>query len=219
MKSYYEGGRTPAQLADLRRRAKEQWQARKADKKEFTRFKRKISKSVKALSKNPEYVALHSQRAIEMWEDALYYQKQVKAHKQFVKEHPEERARLATLVKGQWKDPNFVEKIHNSKLGILVSKPQRWLYKALKAKGYRPKLEYKAGRKSIDIAILPSLTLGHAELIAIEVDGAYWHKDKKAEAARNKYLEKRGWRVIHVSATTAAVKKFAFDLPSLKEAA
>ncbi len=58
--------------------------------------------------------------------------------------------------------------------------------------GINAKFNYKIGTKWVDFAM-------PRKRIAIEADGEYWHNDKDKELARDKYLGKKGWRVLHFS--------------------
>lgn len=50
-------------------------------------------------------------------------------------------------------------------------------------------VNYKVGKRYIDIALV-------RDKIAIEYNGAIWHKDKAKDISRAKELTKRGWRVL-----------------------
>jgi len=52
--------------------------------------------------------------------------------------------------------------------------------------------EAKIGRYSIDF-YFPGYW------IALEVDGTYWHQDKKRDARKDKYLQKRGIKVVRIT--------------------
>lgn len=76
--------------------------------------------------------------------------------------------------------------------------------------------EAKAGRYSIDFLIPPNL--------AIEVDGAYWHQDKKRDKRKNKWLHKHGYIILRLPEHTVENELWACEqlilhfLPELSRA-
>lgn len=58
--------------------------------------------------------------------------------------------------------------------------------------GIDAKFNYRIGSKWADFALLD-------RRLIIEADGERWHQDKEKEAARDKYLNARGWQVLHLS--------------------
>jgi len=51
--------------------------------------------------------------------------------------------------------------------------------------------EAKVGRYSVDF-LLPTMR------IALEVDGAYWHRIPEKDARKDAFLVKHGWRVLRI---------------------
>jgi hypothetical protein len=80
------------------------------------------------------------------------------------------------------------------------SKPQVELFKVISEIFPYPIMNYPYGYYCIDIAI-PSLNL------AFEYDGSYWHKNKKYDNRRQKYLENHGWKFF----------RFVDYVPNIKE--
>lgn len=76
---------------------------------------------------------------------------------------------------------------------------------SLDAMGIEYVQEAKMGRYSIDFA------LPH-DRIALEVDGAYWHRDAKKDARKERYLSDYGWRVVRLPERDIET---AADLPAL----
>ncbi len=89
------------------------------------------------------------------------------------------------------------------------SKIQLWIFNALRTAGEKGlHSEYKIGVYSVDIA-MPSLRL------AIELDGWYWHQDKKKDCERDRILRSRGW---HVKRFPAEAQSLPLVLKALREA-
>jgi very-short-patch-repair endonuclease len=81
------------------------------------------------------------------------------------------------------------------------SKIQLFIFRSLLRRGMSGlRLEHVVGSKSIDIA-LPKKRL------AIEIDGAYWHRNKATQRKRDRYLKVRGWRVLHFPAKRSSIPK------------
>ena len=51
--------------------------------------------------------------------------------------------------------------------------------------------ELKLGRYSVDFGLLK-------DRVALEVDGAYWHRDRKRDARKEAFLTLLGWRIIRI---------------------
>ena len=88
------------------------------------------------------------------------------------------------------------------------SKPQMELYNLVKQTSMYSHaiLNYPALNRSIDIAI-PS------QMIAIEYDGSYWHKDREeADKARQKELEANGWAILRYCDYVPSIKELEKDL-------
>lgn len=197
--------------------------------------KRKRSKAVSKAWKDPEKRARllegtirgHKKKScrknlstagLKVWERDGYKERQSKSHKRYYKKHPEARKRSSDGGKKPWKNKAFVKKhakIHSklmtgrwktkewaAKVRLRPSKPQISLFKKLcRLFGKGWKLEHHVGTYHIDIA-------NPGMMLAIEVDGAHWHQDKKHDKKRDKYLAALGWAIIRVPATKAAIEAF-----------
>jgi very-short-patch-repair endonuclease len=75
-----------------------------------------------------------------------------------------------------------------------ITKPQKGLYLALKAKGLNPELEYQDGHKTVDIAILSAN-------LFIEVNGSQHAEDSdqlRSDLWRSYYSSKNGFLTLNV---------------------
>jgi len=69
---------------------------------------------------------------------------------------------------------------------------ERITEEALKSLGVEYEFEYRVGRYSVDFYLLDYR-------VAVECDGAYWHRGKEEkDARRDAYLEDRGLTVVHL---------------------
>jgi very-short-patch-repair endonuclease len=76
--------------------------------------------------------------------------------------------------------------------GVSVSKPQRKLNGLLFGS-----LNYPEGKYRIDVAIMR-----RSQKIAVEYDCQYWHEgNEEHDAKRDKYLTKKGWKVLHIKSS------------------
>lgn len=71
---------------------------------------------------------------------------------------------------------------------------ERLMGEALVRLGIDAHFNYPEGGKWIDWAVVD-------KKVAIECDGAYWHKDKEKDNARDVFLQNRGWTVLRFSDT------------------
>jgi very-short-patch-repair endonuclease len=85
------------------------------------------------------------------------------------------------------KHPNKILSAKGHETGI-----EREMRKALSALNVPFQPQLRIGRYFVDFAI-PS------KMIAIEVDGAYWHKDAAKDQRREADITARGWRVLRFS--------------------
>ncbi len=94
-------------------------------------------------------------------------------------------------MKRNWRNEDYARNVIRSH--VHPSRPQISLFKSLCARGFkRTRLEYYVGSYPLDIAYLP-------KKINIEVDGKYWHRNKKhRDRRRDGFLRKLGWVVIRV---------------------
>lgn len=72
---------------------------------------------------------------------------------------------------------------------------ERLVREALEELGFPFEQELRVGRYSVDFALT---TRG----VALEVDGAYWHRDAARDRRKAKALERAGWRVVRLAEDT-----------------
>lgn len=165
-------------------------------------FGKKISKSLKKYFSNPRNIKKHSLRTKKLWAKESFRRKVIKGQNT-----PEaNRGRIKAIKKTNkilWNDPNFVARITKArktsrrvKTGTFgPSKIHLSIFRYLCRKGIRGlRIEYQIPPYLIDIAI-------PKKKVAIEVDGKFWHNNKKKEKRRDKFLRHLGWKVVHVPAS------------------
>lgn len=76
---------------------------------------------------------------------------------------------------------------------VWTSKPQIAVYDMLLKEYGNCELNYSCGRCSLDCMVIVDNIM-----IDVEYDGAYWHKDKKRDRARDEYVKSRGYKVFRM---------------------
>jgi uncharacterized protein DUF559 len=101
------------------------------------------------------------------------------------------------------KDPAFKAKLIAGlkRLGRnIVSRPQAALFEQISNIERGWKLEVHCGKYLIDIA-------NSKKMIAIEVDGSYWHQDKVQDTLRDTFLIMQGWRIYRIGTSKEEATK------------
>lgn len=136
----------------------------------------------------------HSLAQVRAWKDPQHRVSWLTGREKAFK-RPEVRKRLSLVAKRRWKrrEPGWTDP---SKTAFGPSGTQRFLRRRLQKAGIRGlRLEYRAGRYSIDIGHPPTMT-------AIECDGyPFTHRSSKSrrhDKKRDRFLRELGYTVIRV---------------------